>query len=487
MQNEFITVATVPEIGGRVMQYDLDNLPSIYINSSELGNTYTPSYNAYHNFGGYKTWPSPQYNWHNGWPPPPTLDFGTYTYQADSISGDSVSVTVTSPIEQWIAPGIQYERKSTIYPGTSRVKMEQTMINTGTSTANWGMWSIIQSIVNHPNQTDYENFWSYFPINPNSVYGKNGVLPEVPSNAWKGEIVPGVYGVEFSPTGPYGKKVHADPHKGWIAYANISDTVVFARTFEIFEGAHYPDSARVTVYVSSSSPTYMEVEVKSPLVDLAAGGGRYTFTENWWTARVRAPILDVNSVGAIANRLSYNSSSNILSGIYGIFHKGTARVKFLDENKQVLSEGSQITVSPLAEVKLEEAIIIPSGAKSVEVQVRNEKGDMIGVVDSADISLLQSGIDYNPSTHPTDYNLSHNYPNPFNPATTIDISIPLRGHVSLKVYDLLGRQVAELMNQTLVPGTYKTSFDGSGLTSGVYFCCLEAGKFKASQKLVLLK
>ncbi len=231
----------------------------------------------------------------------------------------------------------------------------------------------------------------------------------------------------------------------------------------------------------------MEVEVKSPLVDLAPGGGRYTFTENWWTARVRAPILDVNSIGAIATRLSYNSSSNILSGIYGIFHKGTARVKFLDENKQVLSEGNQITVSPLAEVKLEEAIIIPSGAKLVEVQVRNEKGDMIGVVDSADISQLQSGINYNPSTLPSEYNLSHNYPNPFNPATTIDISIPLRGHVSLKVYDLLGRQVAELINQTLVPGTYKTSFDGSGLTSGIYFCCLEAGKFKATQKLVLLK
>jgi hypothetical protein len=491
LQNGLITIAVVPDIGGRIMQYDLDTLPSIFVNSAEIGQTYTPSSGGYHNFGGYKTWPSPQGRWPGvgKWPPPPTLDFGAYTFQADSTSNDSVSITVTSPIEQWIAPGIQYVRKATIYPGTSRVKMEQTMINTGTITANWGMWSIIQSIVSHPGKTDYENFWSYFPINPNSVYGESSIkLPKVSGNAWKGEVAPGVYGVQFVPTSPYGAKVFADPHKGWIAYANISDTVVFARTFDVFEGEHYPDSARITVYVSNSSPAYMEVEVKSPLVDLAAAGGSYTFTENWWTAKVRAPILDVNPVGAIAKRLSYDSALKTLSGVYGIFNKGIAKVFFLDGNKQVLFEGKQNIVSPLAEVKIQETILsIPNGTETINVRVYNEKGDLIGVVDSADVTLLQSGIDFKPAANPSNYNLSNNYPNPFNPTTTIDVSIPLTGHVSLEVYDLLGRQVAELINKTLTPGTYKTSFDGFGLTSGIYFYCLKAGNYKASNKLVLAK
>ena len=73
MQNDFITIATVPAIGGRVMQYDLGSLPSIFVNQAELGKNYTPTQNSqWHNFGGYKTWPAPQSQWNaGGWPPPP--------------------------------------------------------------------------------------------------------------------------------------------------------------------------------------------------------------------------------------------------------------------------------------------------------------------------------------------------------------------------------------------------------------------------------
>jgi hypothetical protein len=495
MQNDLITVATVPAIGGRVMQYDLANLPSIFINSPEIGKTYTPQNGIYRNFGGYKTWPSPQGSWPGQWPPPSTLDYGAYTFKADSTSNDSASVIVTSPIEQWVAPGIQYERRATIYPGTSRVKMEQTIINTGTSTVNWGMWSITQSIVNHPGKTDYENFWSYFPINPNSVYGANGILTDGSSNAWKGEIAPGVYGVQFSPTNPNGKKVFADSHKGWIAYAVISDTVVFARTFEIFEGAQYPDNARITVYVSNTNPSYMEVEVKSPLVDLAPGGGRYTFTENWWAAKVRAPILDVNSIGAIANRLSYKPSTQILSAVYGIFHKGMAKVVFLDENKQVLSEGQHYIVSPKAELQIQETITIPTGAKTVEVQIRNEKGNYIGIVDSADVSKLETAVDIKSTVQPLEYNLSHNYPNPFNPSTVINYKLPVRSDVNLKIFDTLGREVAALVNKREDAGNKSVRWNAENFPTGVYFYRMQvrqvtgrqAGSFTETKKLVLIK
>jgi L-ascorbate metabolism protein UlaG (beta-lactamase superfamily) len=104
------------------------------------------------------------------------------------------------------------------------------------------------------------------------------------------------------------------------------------------------------------------------------------------------------------------------------------------------------------------------------------------------------GSDYTPTRikesltmAPKAFCLEQNYPNPFNPTTTINFSVPLKGLVSLKVYDLLGRQVAVLINQILAPGMYKASFDSSHLTSGVYFYCLEAGNFRATHKLVLLK
>ena len=94
------------------------------------------------------------------------------------------------------------------------------------------MWGITQSIVNHPGKTDYQNYWAYFPINPKSTYGKSGVSisGSGPINAWKGEISPGIYGVQFSPDN---QKAFADPDKGWIAYAVLSDTVIFAKTFSI--------------------------------------------------------------------------------------------------------------------------------------------------------------------------------------------------------------------------------------------------------------
>ena len=96
---------------------------------------------------------------------------------------------------------------------------------------------------------------------------------------------------------------------------------------------------------------------------------------------------------------------------------------------------------------------------------------------------------------PKTFSLSQNYPNPFNPSTKIKFSIPLPGGVSegrgglvtLQIFDILGREVATLVNEKLAPGTYEVEFDGSNYTSGVYFYRFEARDFSETKKLVLLK
>ena len=70
---------------------------------------------------------------------------------------------------------------------------------------------------------------------------------------------------------------------------------------------------------------------------------------------------------------------------------------------------------------------------------------------------------------PSDYFLGQNYPNPFNPSTNLEFGLPEPGFVSLKVYDILGKEVSSLVNQTISAGVYKTGFDGRGFTSGMYF------------------
>jgi hypothetical protein len=87
----------------------------------------------------------------------------------------------------------------------------------------------------------------------------------------------------------------------------------------------------------------------------------------------------------------------------------------------------------------------------------------------------------------SEYHLSTNYPNPFNPTTAISYYLPVASNVMLTVYDVLGRQVATLVNEVQLFGHYQVIWDGSEVTSGIYFCRLQAGKFSATKKMVLLQ
>lgn len=88
---------------------------------------------------------------------------------------------------------------------------------------------------------------------------------------------------------------------------------------------------------------------------------------------------------------------------------------------------------------------------------------------------------------PTEYTLSQNYPNPFNPTTVISYQLPIAGFVSLKVYDVLGREVATLVNKEQNAGNYKVEFNANNLSSGIYFYRMEAGDFVSVQKMILMK
>jgi hypothetical protein len=88
---------------------------------------------------------------------------------------------------------------------------------------------------------------------------------------------------------------------------------------------------------------------------------------------------------------------------------------------------------------------------------------------------------------PKAFALFQNYPNPFNPVTQINYVVSQYGYVSLKVYSTIGREVATLFEGMRQPGIYTSTFDGSALGSGVYFCRMMATNFNATRKLVLVK
>jgi hypothetical protein len=98
----------------------------------------------------------------------------------------------------------------------------------------------------------------------------------------------------------------------------------------------------------------------------------------------------------------------------------------------------------------------------------------------------QTGVS-NSSAMPVSFSLEQNFPNPFNPTTTIGYSLAKESKVTISIYDLLGRRITILFNGIKSAGKYSMKFDGSGLPSGLYIYSMQAGNFFQTRKLLLLK
>ncbi|MCK6606321.1 MAG: T9SS type A sorting domain-containing protein [Ignavibacteriaceae bacterium] len=90
-------------------------------------------------------------------------------------------------------------------------------------------------------------------------------------------------------------------------------------------------------------------------------------------------------------------------------------------------------------------------------------------------------------TIPADFTLNQNYPNPFNPSTNINFSVPFRSQVQLKIFNVVGNEIATLVNEVMDAGNYNYSFDAGSLPSGVYFYKMTAGNITLTRKMVLMK
>jgi hypothetical protein len=98
-----------------------------------------------------------------------------------------------------------------------------------------------------------------------------------------------------------------------------------------------------------------------------------------------------------------------------------------------------------------------------------------------------SGISESPLEQPKTYQLFQNYPNPFNPSTEIQFQLASPEKVSLKIYDVLGKQIVTLVDETRPAGVFTVHVDASRLSSGIYFYTMKAGSYQAIKKMILLK
>ncbi len=194
--------------------------------------------------------------------------------------------------------------------------------------------------------------------------------------------------------------------------------------------------------------------------------------------------LDVKSDGR--NHRLYYRYSDADSELY----RGSGK-KYLNDSAAFDMVNSPMTgLSPLAGAS---GLTYPLTLKRIEIQIAPDK--VQGQVTSGTFYFDNLRLKYpgssteveKISSSPASFNLEQNYPNPFNPSTVINFNLAKKEKVSLKVYDILGREVATLINKDFTAGFHSVTFNASGLSSGMYFYRLQTDEHSVVRKMVLVK
>ncbi|MBK7380941.1 MAG: T9SS type A sorting domain-containing protein [Ignavibacteriales bacterium] len=182
-------------------------------------------------------------------------------------------------------------------------------------------------------------------------------------------------------------------------------------------------------------------------------------------------------------------------------YRGVDQVLVLDENNQPVA-GVTVRANYTGPTNGRTSAV--TGADGIAILYSKFMRNPVGTWCFEVISLTKSGFTYDPNGNVittqcesaevltkeeieiNDYNLEA-YPNPFNPTTTISFSLPETGYTSLKVYDILGNEVANLVNEVKDAGIFEVQFVASGLSTGMYLYKLQSGNYAITKKMILIK
>jgi hypothetical protein len=250
-------------------------------------------------------------------------------------------------------------------------------------------------------------------------------------------------------------------------YMDARTDMLFTKNEIIVAGGMSGGINKIGFYIRTASPQVMNnFNIKMQNTSMASLTG---FVSSGWTT-VYTGTYTVPSSGwqfiQLQQYFFWNNSNNLLVEIC------------FDNNSYTLA--SKVCAANVPGMTWENHIDNSSGCVLTGGAVQQLRPDIVLQM-SPSVGMINNGI-------PLQFSLSQNYPNPFNPTTIINYQLPMSNYIKLIVYDVMGREVAVLVNETKQPGSYEASFDASQISSGVYFYRLTAdGNIIDTKKLVVLK
>ncbi|MCB0068381.1 MAG: DUF4380 domain-containing protein, partial [Caldilineaceae bacterium] len=331
----------VPDIGGRIMAYDLGEYPFLFVDPALAGRLFSAAENmgdgslaAWKNYGGDKTWPAPQGwdtddQWHG--PPDSVLDTGRYTVDEVLAGADRAAIAMTSPPDP--RTGLQIGRRFMLTPGSSRVQIGLFFQNISPRPIRWSIWDVVQldagCTLSDGSRTHDPSCMVTVPVNPQSRLPRGFKVMFGAEDNPQWQVVNGLFRADYQ--WRIGK-VGLDSQAGWIAFHRASEHVGFVEQFAVVPNADYPDNGatvecwtvgagKVANLDYAGSGIYlMETEVLGPLTVIEPGAST-AFALEWGGCRCAGPVVDVQTAGCTAKRLAVQttSTSASLTGSFGVF------------------------------------------------------------------------------------------------------------------------------------------------------------------------
>jgi photosystem II stability/assembly factor-like uncharacterized protein len=266
------------------------------------------------------------------------------------------------------------------------------------------------------------------------------------------------------------------PGKGYAIYMTSTDTLTYPSAIitSLRSMGNYATIPELSPLSNGNENSHFKIKATSPINQIIG------IKINGMTLRNGDEIGVINKYGVCAGTTKYikNKNNQIAITVFGNDEFSSAGTKSgTDVN-------DELTIRVYSKNENKEY-----SAKISSIKWITGKGENLVFKPG---SIVQLEVDVSGKILPMEYSLEQNYPNPFNPTTTIKYSIPNDGLVKLKVYDLLGREVKELLNSNQIAGYYTIEWDGTNnngikAASGVYFYKLESEGYKKSLKMILMK